>query len=149
MSRTSPSGNAASAPMTGRCYCGATTLMADGLPLSVAYCHCSDCRRWTGAPVAAFAALPADALVIDPDPGPLSAVPGVERWVCPMCGSPLAARFDYLPGHVYVPLGVLDQAADLPPKVHAHAGDRLPWLHIADDLPRPSGSARDMLGSAE
>lgn len=42
--------------LTGRCYCGATTVQATLAPLTVAYCHCIDCRRVTGAQVAAFAA---------------------------------------------------------------------------------------------
>ena len=42
--------------ITGRCYCGKTTIRASRPPQMVAYCHCQDCRRATGAPVAAFAA---------------------------------------------------------------------------------------------
>ncbi|MEM9761172.1 MAG: GFA family protein [Pseudomonadota bacterium] len=133
--------------LNGRCYCGATTLTADASPLVVSYCHCEDCRRWTGAPLPAFVALPEGALTLTPEPHPFSAVPGVKRWFCPRCGSPLAARFDYLPGQVYVPLGVVDQAAALAPELHSHADAALPWLHVADDLPRHSGSARDALNA--
>ncbi|MEM7496779.1 MAG: GFA family protein [Pseudomonadota bacterium] len=132
--------------LTGRCYCGATTLGAATAPSVVAFCHCADCRRWTGAPLPDFAAFADGTLTIEPDPGPFSTVPGVERWFCRTCGSPLAARFDYLPGQVYVPLGVLDQAPDLAPALHAHADAALPWLHIADDLPRQDGSAQEALG---
>lgn len=82
----------------------------------------------------------------EPDAGPpVSHAPGVTRWFCRACGAPLAATYDYLPGQIYVPLGVLDQAADLPPTLHSHAASRLPWLHIADDLPREDRSARDTL----
>ena len=134
------------APLTGRCYCGASSLSADAAPLTVALCHCTDCRRWTGAPVAAFAALAENLVRLAPDPGPgLSVAEGVRRWTCPRCGSPLMATFDYLPGQVYVPLGILDQAAALVPAVHGHADAALPWLHIADDLPREGGSARATL----
>lgn len=70
---------------------------------------------------------------------------GVQRWICHDCGSPLAARFDYLPGMIYVPLGILDQADQLPPDLHAHADCQLSWLHVADDLPRHVRSARDTL----
>jgi len=135
--------------ITGRCYCGAVRLSARTLPQTVAYCHCRDCRRWTGAPVAAFAAFGEG----DPDFSPplgatFSAAPGGDRWTCPQCGSPLAARFDDLPGQVYVPLGLLDQAGSLPPRLHSHAEARLPWLHIPDDIPRHGGSAGDSLTAA-
>ena len=130
---------------TGRCYCGAVTLVMPS-PQTVAYCHCLDCRRWTGAPVAAFAAVAASDLVATPALGPaFTANPGVQRWTCSDCGSPLAAIFDYLPGQVYVPIGILDQAADLAPRLHCHSESQLQWLHIRDDLDRATNSARDIL----
>ncbi|MEL7347769.1 MAG: GFA family protein [Pseudomonadota bacterium] len=135
--------------ITGRCYCGAVRVEAAAAPLTVAYCHCTDCRRWTGAPVAAFAAFDASAVQILPDPGPVTVVPGVDRWFCRICGSPLAARFDYLPGQIYVPLGILDQAAEIEPQMHAHADAQLPWLHLADGLPREAASARGALNASE
>lgn len=133
---------------TGRCYCGRVALRSAAAPQIIAYCHCSDCRRWTGGPVGAFAAFPADALTATPTLGaPFSAVEGVDRWSCADCGSPLAARFDYLPDQVYVPLGVLDQADALAPQMHCHNDARLPWLGIQDDLPCATGSGRDALNN--
>lgn len=134
--------------ITGRCYCGAASLNANA-PHFVTYCHCADCRRWTGAPVGAFAAFSPDTIEFEPALGqPFSVAPGVERWACERCGSPLAARFDYLPGQLYVPLGLLDQAADLSPALHCHTAARLPWLKIEDGLPRQEGSGRVALSAA-
>ena len=134
-------------PITARCYCGASRLTLDKPPATVAYCHCEDCRRWTGAPVAAFAAF--DRVdVIDQLPEPYRAVPQVERWTCPICHAPLAAAFDYLPHQIYVPLGIMDQAHALPPASHSHADSALTWLHIKDDLPRAAESNRAALGRA-
>lgn len=135
--------------ITGRCYCGAVQLSASAPPQTVVYCHCTDCRRVTGAPVTAWAAFGADDIAFAPDAGPArSLVAGVTRWSCPTCASPLAAEFSYLPGQTYVPIGLLDQAADLPPTLHAHAGAALPWLHLTDDLPRISASSRETLQAA-
>lgn len=132
--------------ITGRCYCGATTIHATSRPTAVAYCHCSDCRRVTGAPVGAFAAFETSTLTFTPDEGrSVSVNPGVTRTFCETCGSPLTGRYDYLPNAVYVALGLLDQAYSLPPELHAHDGMRLQWLHIDDDLERHSGSARARL----
>ncbi|MFO6464770.1 GFA family protein [Jannaschia sp. KMU-145] len=134
--------------VTGRCYCGASRLSADAAALTVAWCHCCDCRRWTGAPQPAFAAFAPETLHLAPDTlRPFEAVAGVARWTCPTCGSPLAARFDYLPGQVWVPLGVLDQAETLVPASHSHADAALPWLHLDDGLPRSGGSGRDRLNA--
>ncbi len=138
------------AALTGRCYCGAVTLKMTAPPKIVAYCHCADCRRWTGGPVGAFASFAeADVAATPPLGQPFSSVPGVERWTCRDCGSPLAARFDYTPGQVFVPVGILDQADRLAPDLHCHAGERLPWLHIADDLPREHASGRASLNAAQ
>lgn len=116
--------------------------------MTVAYCHCADCRRVTGAAVAAFVAFSDDVLTVAPDHPRVSHATGVERQFCPDCGSPLTARFSYLPGQVYVPLGVLDQTDALAPEVHCHDGARPAWLHIEDDLPRDGGSARAVLNEA-
>ena len=130
-------------PITGRCYCGATTIRASAPPLAIAYCHCTDCRRVTGAPVAAFAAFDERTVTFTPDEGrKVTANPGVERTFCAACGSPLAGRYNYLPGQVYIGLGLLDQAADLAPQLHAHEGERLEWLHIDDDLERFATTSR-------
>jgi len=134
--------------LTGRCYCGAISLTVQNPAQTVTYCHCNDCRRITGAPVAVFAAFDAGDLTISPDPGPVSAYRGVERWFCRKCGSPLAARFDYLPKQIYVPIGVLDQANGLIPQLHCHTESCLPWLQIDDDLERHTASGRVSLQAA-
>ncbi|MGL5011842.1 MAG: GFA family protein [Paracoccaceae bacterium] len=118
------------------------------MPSVVSLCHCADCRRQTGAPVAAFACFAEGDVVVDPSQEPAAAVtPGVTRGFCRNCGSPLTAQFDYLPGQIYIPLGILDQADVLAPALHSHEDARLPWLHISDDLPRYHGTSRDALNS--
>ena len=117
--------------------------------MTVAYCHCRDCRRWTGAPIAAFAAFTAGDVTFEPALGPgVEFVSGVRRWACARCGSPLAATFSYLPGQAYVPVGLFDNAEAFAPRSHSHVGSKLSWLHLADDLPRSQGSGRDRLNTA-
>lgn len=71
--------------------------------------------------------------------------PGVTRWNCPKCGSPLAATFDYLPDQVYVPLGLIEDAENLRPEIHCHHDQALSWLHLDDGLPRASDTGREFL----
>jgi hypothetical protein len=127
-----------------RCYCGACSLSITAPPQAVTYCHCVDCKRWTGAPAPAFAGF--DAQAIEGLGTARSHSPGVARWNCDDCGSPIAARFDYLPDQIYVPLGIIDQADSLPPSLHCHDAKRLAWLH-PDDLPRDAGSGRARLNA--
>ena len=141
--------NTTTAVITGRCYCGATTIRTTRQPDAIAYCHCVDCRRVTGAPVAAFAAFADEALSVVPDEGrQISAAPGVTRSFCATCGSPLTGRYDYLPGQVFIALGLLDQADELAPQLHAHEAQRLTWLHIDDDLERIASTSRAQLSGA-
>lgn len=132
--------------ITGQCYCGAIRFQATQPPKTVTYCHCSDCRRVTGAPVAAFAAFDEKTISFSPNEGrEISINPGVIRSFCDMCGSPITGRYDYIPNTVYIGIGLLDQADDYPPELHSHEGNRLNWLHIDDTLERHPGSARTAL----
>ncbi|GAB5438018.1 GFA family protein [Falsiruegeria mediterranea] len=132
--------------LSGRCYCGALRIQTSAPAQVVAYCHCSDCRRVTGGPVAAFAAFAPEVINILPTwPDPVEFTPGVKRWFCQTCGSAMAAWFDYLPDQMYVPLGVIDQIDDLAPDLHCHANNAPDWLHLDDGLPRDNGSGRDYL----
>jgi len=138
--------DAPTASITGKCYCGATSFRSSQPPQTVAYCHCNDCRRSTVAPVAAFAAFDEGTVTFTPSDGQkITANPGVTRSFCPECGSALTGRFDYLPGQVYVPVGILDQADAFPPRLHAHEENCLSWLRIEDDLPRIEGTSRNRL----
>lgn len=135
-------------PHTGRCYCGAHTISATTLPAQVAICHCGDCRRVSGAAVPAFAAFDIAHVTIAPDPHQgIQVTQGVRRWFCKQCGSPLAATFEYLPGQIYIPVGVLDFAADLNPDLHCHSAAMLSWLENMHELPHHEQSARIHLNS--
>ncbi|MEM9853402.1 MAG: GFA family protein [Pseudomonadota bacterium] len=139
-------------PLVARCYCGATRIKIAAPAQAVTYCHCADCKRWTGSPLPAFAAFSAAALksanIEGVLPEPVRVSKGVARRNCPSCGSPLTAEFDYLPGQIYVPLGVFEDATSLAPQGHAHAAAALPWLCLEDGLPRHDGSARETLNKA-
>ena len=135
--------------LTGRCYCGATTIRTTQAPQTVAYCHCIDCRRWTNAPVAAFAAFEERAVTFTPNEGrKITANPGVTRTFCATCGTPLTGRYDYLPGQIYIGVSIFDQSSNLAPEIHTHESERLTWLHIDDDLERVSASGRSMINKA-
>lgn len=132
--------------ITGRCYCGTSRIVSRAEPQVVTYCHCSDCKRHSGAPVAAFAGFAREDVTFEPDLKHSAGTrPGVARWFCGACGTPLAATYDYLPDQIYIGLGLLDHAEDLAPQGHAHAANTLSWLHIEDELPRDVASARARL----
>ena len=130
-----------------RCYCGNATLSFASEPLQVVFCHCDDCRRWTGAATPVFAAFADEVVTGLSALGPgRSFNEGVTRWTCRDCGSPLLGRFDYLPDQSWVPLGVLEDAADLAPNFHCFSDRRHAWV-AEDGLPGSTGTGRDTLNA--
>lgn len=129
-------------PVSGRCYCGATEFRSSEPPTVVVYRHRADCRRSSGAPVAAFAAFWDEAALFTPNAGHVvSPSPSVARRFCGSCGSPLSGRYDYAPGMLFVPVGLLERPEDFPPTRHAHFGEKIECLVTDDDLERDAGSA--------
>jgi len=127
---------------TGGCLCGAVRYEADARPDHASYCHCSMCRRATGAPVAAFARLPSAGFRVTK--GAIthyrsSAV--AVRGFCAQCGSPLTFQYDAYPAYVAVAIGSLDRPELAAPERHWNFEDRMPWLELSDSLPRQGNIA--------
>lgn len=122
---------------SGRCRCGAYRFRVSADPIQVSYCHCSDCRRATGAPVTVFAGFREEEVELLGDEAAVHQPSSeVERLFCSRCGTPIAYRDLRLPDEIYYYLGLLDDPASLVPQLHAFESERLAWLSIVDDLPR-------------
>ena len=59
-----------------------------------------------------------------------------ERGFCVVCGSTLSMHEEVLGDRVQVTLGSLDRPEDVRPDDHVWTQSQLPWLEVADDLPR-------------
>jgi hypothetical protein len=126
--------------MTGGCLCGAVRYEADGEPASVIHCHCSMCRKHSGAAFLTYALFDARSIRFTGEtPAAYRSSPGARRMHCGTCGSPLTFVYDQEPQKIYVAAGSFDDAAALKPTEHWYAGSRLAWLHIDDGLPQFSG----------
>ena len=122
---------------TGHCLCGAIRFEAVGDPLVVAHCHCESCRRQTAAAVATFAIYPRDRFAFTrAPPEEYASSPGVRRSFCAACGTPLTYETEKRAGQVDVLVGAFDVPGDFTPKMHVHHAEKVPWLDIADGLPR-------------
>lgn len=122
----------------GSCRCGLISAETKDGPLQVSYCHCRDCRKQTGAPVMAFVGFHDRGLTWHGAPKTWRSA-GVERYFCEHCGSQIGYRDDKLPGEIYLSLGFMDAPENYPPTLHAFVQRQLPFLHMADDLPRFDG----------
>ena len=128
--------------LTGRCLCGATRWTSPGPVLWSGLCHCESCRRAAGAPVVGFFGVPRVTLAFDGPSLRLHEVtPGVRRGFCADCGAALIYQADKWPEETHLMAVSLDDPARFAPQAHYHWAERLPWLHLADDLPRYAGSA--------
>jgi hypothetical protein len=121
----------------GGCQCGAVRYRAQGEPSSVEYCHCSMCRRSAGAPVVVWATFPsADVTFPAGRPRRYASSAGAQRGFCARCGTQLTFQSDDQPEQIDLTVGSLDAPERLPPRHHLFEADRVPWLELADGLPR-------------
>lgn len=123
----------------GSCLCGAVRLTA-ALPSKwVAHCHCSYCRRAHGAAFVTWAGFAEENVRIDDAEGRLhwyDSSPGARRGSCSRCGTPMLFRSARWPGELHIARALLDDAVDKPPAAHVFYETHVPWLDVADDLPR-------------
>ncbi|SMY07038.1 GFA family protein [Flavimaricola marinus] len=107
---------------TGGCLCGDVRFVAEGAPLRVGVCHCTDCRKHHGAMFYAAAVFARANVRIS---GETRAYEG--RHFCPRCGSSVFAQSD---GEVELHLGALDAGQDPAPTYELWTIRRAPWLPV-------------------
>jgi len=123
-------------PLTGGCMCGEIRYRLTPLAAEVDYCHCDMCRKWSGAPVSAWAQVPAPQFRLTKG----TATPYVSskigiRYFCANCGTSVFMT-DEAGVSVGVMLGTLDDPQALQPVAHGFWPARLSWLKLTDDLSR-------------
>jgi hypothetical protein len=121
---------------TGGCRCGAVRFEASAEPFYASYCHCSDCRRASGAPVAAFVGFYAADVRFAGEKGSTYGKEPVKRSFCATCGAPIAYTDDRIGDQIFFMLGAMDAPERYPPRVHGYVREQLPFFHLDDGLPR-------------
>ena len=103
-------------------------------------CHCSNCRRTTGAAFKPFAGIERAKLTITSGEQSLLIVgdPTGNDTHCAACGSLL---FSVVRdgAFVHVAMGSLVDAPSIRPDKHIFVGSKAPWFAITDDLPQYEG----------
>ena len=115
----------------GSCVCGAVAFRIDGPFLRFQYCHCSRCRKKSGATAAANIFVPTGQLTWERGEGNVRRfeLPDTKYWstcFCSDCGSamPWLSRT----GKAYiVPAGALDGDPGIRPNYSIYYGSRAPW----------------------
>lgn len=121
------------ASYAGGCLCGRVRYRAAGAARNACFCHCSSCRRATGAPMVPWATFAAQEFsIVRGELAQYRSSPGVSRGFCAACGSSLTYGRDDHADEIDVTLSSLDEPAMLVPEMHVWVQDKLPWVVIAD-----------------
>lgn len=122
---------------SGHCLCGSVSYDYQGAPNWQAHCHCASCRGICSAAFTAFFAMSDGKWRwTGAEPATYSHTPGALRSFCATCGAPMAFRGDRWPGEIHFDAANLSDPAAFAPTLHVNYAEHLPWLHLADGLPR-------------
>jgi hypothetical protein len=121
----------------GGCLCGAVRYRATSQPIRGVICHCSMCRKHSGAPALAFVHFRAEDFAwIAGEPTRYQSSAFAERGFCPVCGSTLSMHESVLTDRVQIAVGSLDQPERVHIDDHVWTQHQLPWFQLDDRLPR-------------
>jgi hypothetical protein len=127
----------------GGCLCGAVRYRAAAAPIRGVFCHCTMCRKHSGAPALGFVHFSAGAFEwTKGTPTRYQSSGFAQRGFCATCGSTLSMHEDVLGDRVQITIGSLDDPARVRIDDHVWTAQRIPWFEIADDRPRfPASSS--------
>ncbi|MEF8834115.1 MAG: GFA family protein [Halofilum sp. (in: g-proteobacteria)] len=120
----------------GSCLCGGVRIRIPDEFAFVGYCHCSQCRKWSGSPFAAGGVVDSTDFAITRGEELVSCYASSEdtqRGFCSRCGSSLFSIKHALGKHV-VRLGALDDEPTQRPDRHIFVAHKAPWFEITDGL---------------
>ncbi len=121
--------------LTGSCLCGARAYEIDGEINGVWICHCSLCRKASGANGNAILIVPANRFRWVRGAGhgiTFTLRPTYTITRCKTCGTPLPAETDA--DHVYVTAGTLDVPLGSGVRTHLFCASRADWDYDAADV---------------
>ena len=122
--------------LRGGCLCKAIEYSSPDALQYAGYCHCSDCRKFSGSIFSTYGGIPKESFRL------LKGAENIRRYkktedtilcFCATCGSSLYADKPKR-GTVNLRLGTLFDMPTLTPQVHAFVGSKVPWYEIKDGL---------------
>ena len=121
----------------GRCYCGAVGYEVDGVFAYALNCHCSQCRRVTGAAFKPLAGIARECVRVTRGEADLLVMGTAENnnTHCARCGSLL---FSVVRdgAFVHVAMGTLEGDPGIRASAHIFVGSKAAWFTITDGLPQ-------------
>ncbi len=123
--------------LRGSCLCGLVGYQVEDQFRYALNCHCSQCRRATGAAFKPFAGIESARFNISSGAEVLLIYGGDQAHDghCGKCGSLLYSLVRKA-AFVHVTLGSLIDVPTIRPSAHIFVGSKAPWYSITDDLPQ-------------
>jgi hypothetical protein len=122
--------------LKGKCLCGAIQYETSAAPRSQAACHCSICRRASGASPVAWFTVPAESFrFTSGTPQQYRSSAHAIRQFCGSCGTQLTFQFQRSLDEIDITTCSLDEPDQAAPKAHIYASSALEWASLADGLP--------------
>lgn len=117
----------------GGCFCESLRYEIDPGDSSVVNCHCSMCRRTSGAPFVTWILLSDEQFELTQGrPAVLKSSDHGTRWFCASCGTPIAFLTTQRPGKIDITVCSLDDPDSCPPSEDVYTESRLVWAHGID-----------------
>jgi len=119
----------------GGCLCGAIRYRVTAQPYHLTHCHCTLCRRASGAPFVTWFSVPTDGFfVTHGEPVRYRSSVAAVRSFCGRCGTQLTFQRDDAPSEVDITACSLDDPEALTPEDHTFTRSRLTWIRLNDGL---------------
>jgi hypothetical protein len=129
--------------VTGHCLCGAVKIAAQGEPIFVGKCYCTDCQRGSGGH-STVVAYPEPVVTVS---GPLAKYMSkgdsgqdVTRGFCPTCGTRVYTSAAVMPGVTLVQAGVINEGAAIVPTLSIFAASAVAWDMPPANIPSCPGA---------
>lgn len=131
----------------GGCLCGALRYRVSGPIEGATHCHCTLCRRWSGAVAVTWFTVPLGRFeLVAGEFATYESSDHGRRHYCPACATQLAFWTSQRPEEIDVTLGTLDRPEDHPATYHVFTTTRLPWLRLDEHLPAHRATSADSGG---
>ncbi|TVY60784.1 hypothetical protein LSUE1_G008303 [Lachnellula suecica] len=124
---------------TGGCYCGGVTYTSTALPSHFTNCHCTTCRKLSGAPYLTFGEFPTTSITFQSSSSlkKKSYSDIAERMHCSECGSQISMQYHCEPEVISIAAGSIDEGSvkGKLPKVDQNifVGQKAGWFELPED----------------
>ncbi len=122
--------------LKGTCLCGNVEIQVPDDFHFIGFCHCSECRKWSGSAFTSGGMVDTENLKITKGEDSVSYFhksPETDLAFCRYCGSSLFSN-KLNRGKSIVRLGILNDSPSQKPNTHIYVGSKAPWYGITDDL---------------